>query len=723
MKTYTKLKDGLNSYKIKRLLTLYVFLGLLFISNSIFGQTFYVSTTGNDANPGNITLPWKTLTKAATTLKAGQTAYVRAGTYNEVVKMSYSGTNGNYITLMAYPGEKPIVEGSGFSAYILMDLNYNSYIKISGIHFQNGTIGIGRSGQSNIIIENNEFFNFTNPGIWLDFCSVGIVKGNITDNVCSSSWGECITFSQCEYIDIVNNEVRNGSVNTLGGEGLDVKSSKHMRVYGNVIHDLTKVGLYIDAYDGLNYDIEVFNNKVYNCACGIVISSEERNAVEKISVYNNIVFDCVSHGISVVNWPTHPNGTLYPINNICIDNNTISSYNGICIDAINGTNFSIRNNIIYNYTPINFWNGPKEIILSNNLSNIGSVADLGSGSIIADPNFVNSIKKDFHLSSGSPAIDSGAKTNSGFDFGNLNRPVGNACDIGAYEYGSTTSVSIPAKIKPAYTLITSNVSNTTDDGYENTSTNVVTLNSASIKMDFTSSTNKNIAAVRFTNVYVPKGATILNARIKFRVTQTTNCDNDPVQIRAESTSNSLPLNTTIGSISSKIKTTNFSNWLTGSSVSGYDKRTSSLDFLVSELVSRTDWVSGNAMTFLFEFTSTADTGKSFVFNSFESGVNRPQLSIEYITSPVNELEYINKLNNVVKIFPNPAKDIISLEIGENSFRELLIYNILGKIVLKRLIEPNTNKFNLDIHQLNNGLHIISLRNKTYSTNIKLVIEK
>jgi len=45
---------------------------------------YYVSPSGSDANAGtNPSAPWKTVGKAVTNLVAGQTAYLRAGTYSE----------------------------------------------------------------------------------------------------------------------------------------------------------------------------------------------------------------------------------------------------------------------------------------------------------------------------------------------------------------------------------------------------------------------------------------------------------------------------------------------------------------------------------------------------------------------------------------------------------------------------------------------------------------
>src|SRR4051812_22980273 len=53
-------------------------------------NTFYVSTTGNDATgTGTISLPWKTLAKATTAVTtSGSTIHVNAGTYLETASLS-----------------------------------------------------------------------------------------------------------------------------------------------------------------------------------------------------------------------------------------------------------------------------------------------------------------------------------------------------------------------------------------------------------------------------------------------------------------------------------------------------------------------------------------------------------------------------------------------------------------------------------------------------------
>ena len=49
------------------------------------GTTYYVSPSGSDTSPGTETQPWQTIQKAADTLVAGDTVYIKAGTYPEKV--------------------------------------------------------------------------------------------------------------------------------------------------------------------------------------------------------------------------------------------------------------------------------------------------------------------------------------------------------------------------------------------------------------------------------------------------------------------------------------------------------------------------------------------------------------------------------------------------------------------------------------------------------------
>jgi hypothetical protein len=77
----------------------------------------FVSTTGSDLNIGSEASPWLTPAKAMATLTAGQTCAMRGGVYaySSALAPTNSGTQGNPITLMAYPGETPVLD-RGFTS-------------------------------------------------------------------------------------------------------------------------------------------------------------------------------------------------------------------------------------------------------------------------------------------------------------------------------------------------------------------------------------------------------------------------------------------------------------------------------------------------------------------------------------------------------------------------------------------------------------------------------
>lgn len=70
---------------------------------------YHVSKSGSDTNPGTGTAPFRTIQKAATLARAGDKVIIHAGTYEETVTPSFSGTAGNPIIFTSAPGEKVII--------------------------------------------------------------------------------------------------------------------------------------------------------------------------------------------------------------------------------------------------------------------------------------------------------------------------------------------------------------------------------------------------------------------------------------------------------------------------------------------------------------------------------------------------------------------------------------------------------------------------------------
>ncbi|MFA6933420.1 MAG: T9SS type A sorting domain-containing protein, partial [Bacteroidales bacterium] len=79
--------------------------------------------------------------------------------------------------------------------------------------------------------------------------------------------------------------------------------------------------------------------------------------------------------------------------------------------------------------------------------------------------------------------------------------------------------------------------------------------------------------------------------------------------------------------------------------------------------------------------------------------------------------------NLITIYPNPASDIINLEIN-NTTKEVLnlnIYNIMGSLVKTETTAVNNNQIN--ISDLNNGIYLIEIKSKDLITKQKLIIQK
>jgi hypothetical protein len=112
-------------------------------SSSRSRNAYYVATDGRDSNPGTEQLPWRTIQKAADTLTAGKTVYIKEGTYNERIWVQHSGTARSFITFTAYPSHAVTIDGTGrqFDWYGLFNIEDKSHIKVSGLRVINSPTG------------------------------------------------------------------------------------------------------------------------------------------------------------------------------------------------------------------------------------------------------------------------------------------------------------------------------------------------------------------------------------------------------------------------------------------------------------------------------------------------------------------------------------------------------------------------------------------------------
>ncbi|MFI3269724.1 MAG: right-handed parallel beta-helix repeat-containing protein [Rikenellaceae bacterium] len=76
------------------------------------GTSYYVATTGDDSNDGSQERPFRSISKAAAIMEAGDECVIRGGVYREIVTPLNSGEEGRPITFRNFEGERVVVDAT-----------------------------------------------------------------------------------------------------------------------------------------------------------------------------------------------------------------------------------------------------------------------------------------------------------------------------------------------------------------------------------------------------------------------------------------------------------------------------------------------------------------------------------------------------------------------------------------------------------------------------------
>lgn len=375
-------------------------------------------------NDGSFTSPWKNIQKAADTLKAGDTVYDHGGTYREKIKMNASGAVDAYIVFQNFPGETPIIDGSGLGVS-------NSLSSCSLIHIADRVSGIkttyngSKDRNAHGIAAYGTNGTSALDGLIIDDCEISgcilgqseslVLNGNVTD------------------FKVTNNRIHdndNIGIDFIGYEGT-APSNDHARYdicSGNQIWNITSGhnptyggekcanGIYVDG--GSNIIIE--NNRVWNADIGIEYASEHAGrSTSHIIVRNNLVYNCTGNAGLSIGGSDDSNGSA---DHVAFYNNTVfnNRYNLIFQSHCQDSSNIVRNSIFYHCKRRNISGKHNNITISNNITD--------------DPHFI-SAGTDFHLKANSIAIDAGMNDADigSTDFDGNPRISGGTVDCGCFE--------------------------------------------------------------------------------------------------------------------------------------------------------------------------------------------------------------------------------------------------------------------------------------------------
>jgi predicted heme/steroid binding protein len=355
----------------------------------------------------------------------GDIVYVRSGTYDERVSNGYSGTSGNFISFVGYPGDvRPIMRG--------FELQNKNYIRIIGIEITHISSAYGHAivlpGCTNIEILDNYIHHIYGQGGAIR--GFGAYTSNITIRGNEIDYIACVPGVLCDgngwaaqpdwltdhwlveynnihrlgdFVNLYGNHqiVRNnymydyhdsyfsaggGHVDFFqpGSDGADTHTYNHI-YESNLLGDNVELNSHVlqmrDTINAGDNEIIFRGNVAYNLGAYAL----QAGGIDYVRHYNNVFYNMMTQSSSgLSNFRYNVEGGNPSIGNHNFNNIIQTMPLGDSLFSVEGAStLTSSNNLCYN-TPVHT-----------------------SCASTANPLFVNLGIYDFHLQSGSPAIGLG----------------------------------------------------------------------------------------------------------------------------------------------------------------------------------------------------------------------------------------------------------------------------------------------------------------------------
>jgi|SRR5215471_519293 len=399
-----------------------ILLALLLSSRVAQAANYYISTNGNDSNSCNqsqsINNPKATFRSATSCLTAGDTLFVRAGTYNQFINNGIaSGTSWtNKVRIAAYQNEVVWLVPTSGDVYVVSISDGAHYIEFDGINVNSSNVTYGPIHIESIVAGaiNTHHIRYQNAEVVssptksdIGVLVVHPILGQGGDEFINLNihGGGTSDFHHAIYLQAPDIIVDKCNISDWTGAGIQIYNGfgivpNNITIKNTIVHDLRKT-----AQGQRHWGIIIYGSSINNSI-----------------LFNNLVYNIPYDGSTSAGIEIYAQKTL-------LYNSTLYGGDGTGIQIDPGASgTTVINNISWKHTTNDYVNNGTGTIVNNNLIGV-------------DPLFIDPTSGNFQIKDNSPAYNQGISLNTvPTDILGVSRPQYSIYDIGAYEYKGTTPV-------------------------------------------------------------------------------------------------------------------------------------------------------------------------------------------------------------------------------------------------------------------------------------------